>query len=100
MSLRGTATKEIATATGVSPRTISRILRLWKTTGQTAKHSLDKGRPRALTSLEVSYLVGLVERRPDIYVSELQQALFVAYDVEVDAKRKTMTRENNKRVQS
>jgi transposase len=54
MSLRGTATKEIATATGVSPRTISRILRLWKTTGQTAKHSLDKGRPRALTSLEVS----------------------------------------------
>lgn len=104
---RGQTPANIENATGISVRTVQRVRRLWLSTGRVAKHPLEKGRGRILTSLEVSvsdyslnsgftlqvlkaiillflqFLESLVEQRPDIYLKELQHALFVVYDVEV-----------------
>ncbi len=54
MSLRGMSNQEIEIATGIKTWTIRRLIRLWKFTGQVVKHPLERGRPRALKSLEVS----------------------------------------------
>lgn len=53
MSLRGMPTKDIASATGITARTIRRLLSRWKSTGETVKHPIDTGRPRVLTGLEI-----------------------------------------------
>lgn len=54
MSLRGMKTKDIGLATGIKPCTIRKWLQLWKATGALVKRPLERGRPRVLTSLEVS----------------------------------------------
>ncbi|KAF8811482.1 hypothetical protein BYT27DRAFT_7023783, partial [Phlegmacium glaucopus] len=84
MSHRGMTVKEIMNATGMGRMTIFRIKSNWKHTGRVIHTSLENGRPRILSSLEVSYLESLVEQTPDIYGRELQYALFVAYNVDVD----------------
>ncbi|KAF8805110.1 hypothetical protein BYT27DRAFT_7224881 [Phlegmacium glaucopus] len=84
MHLRGMCFRDIETATGIGIRTIQRIKRSWLLTGKVVNKPLEPGRHRCLTSLEVSYLESLIEQRPDIYMKELQHALFVAYNVEVD----------------
>jgi hypothetical protein len=45
--------KEIADATGISVRTVQRILEKWRTTGNCVKIPLELGRPRILTALDV-----------------------------------------------
>ncbi len=54
MSLRGMANKDIASATGIADRTIRRLLRQWNQTGEVVKHPIQTGRPRIMSSLEVS----------------------------------------------
>ncbi|KAJ7916717.1 hypothetical protein B0H13DRAFT_1550097, partial [Mycena leptocephala] len=77
------STNVIAKSNGVSPRTVQRVKRIWKTTGQVVNKSLANGRPRVLSSGDVSYLEGLIERTPDIYLSELQCYLETARDIHV-----------------
>jgi transposase len=94
------SSKAIAKSNGVSVRTIQRVTKRWRTTGQVAKRSIAIGRPRILSSIDVSvsrpmaidlrnllifsqYLEGLVERTPDIYLSELQSYLEAARDIHV-----------------
>ncbi|EDQ98175.1 uncharacterized protein LACBIDRAFT_336207 [Laccaria bicolor S238N-H82] len=91
MHIRGTSTTNIEQSTGISTRTIRRILKLWNDTGRVMRQPLEPGRPRVLNSLEVEYLESLIEQRPDIYVTELQNALFVTYGAEVDASTITQT---------
>ncbi|KAJ7939022.1 hypothetical protein B0H13DRAFT_1446856, partial [Mycena leptocephala] len=73
----------IAQANGVSQRTVQRVTNLWKTKGLVYNKSLAVGRPRALSSSDVSYLEGLIERTPDLLLSELQCYLETARDVHV-----------------
>ncbi|KAJ6571917.1 hypothetical protein B0H19DRAFT_935535 [Mycena capillaripes] len=73
-------------ATGISVRTIYCILSTWRSTGKVVRVPLELGRPRILTALDVSFLEGLVERTPDIYTFELQQALANVMGIEVDKK--------------
>ena len=54
MSLRGMANKDIASAMGIADRTIRRLLRQWNQTGEVVKHPIQTGRPRVMSSLEVS----------------------------------------------
>ncbi|KAJ7870636.1 hypothetical protein B0H14DRAFT_2345581 [Mycena olivaceomarginata] len=75
--------KEIADATGISVRTVQRILEKWRTTGNCVKIPLELGRPRILTALDVDFLEGLVLRTPDIYTFELQRALFLTTGLDV-----------------
>ena len=53
MCLSGMRTKEIENAIGIKSRTIRRLTRLWKSTGEVVKHPLEGGRPRILTSMVV-----------------------------------------------
>ena len=53
MYLRGTHPKDIKVTTGISIRTIQRLKKSWLLTGQVVKKTLEPGRPRTLTSLEV-----------------------------------------------
>ena len=50
---------EIAEVTEISERTIRRTLATWRQTGQVTRKPLQDGRPRILTSLEVSVCEGL-----------------------------------------
>ena len=54
MFLRGMTTEDIMDATGMGKTTIFRIKRNWKRTGRVVQKSLEHGRPRVLSSLEVS----------------------------------------------
>lgn len=100
MLLRGTRVKDIVQATGIGRMAIWRIKSNWRRTGRVVMRSLVHGRPRVLSSLEVSvsvfyhiavistytwkYLESLVEKTPDIYGGELQYALLVAFNIDVD----------------
>ena len=53
MSLRGMKGKDIELATGIKCRTIQWLISMWNSTGEVVKHSLERGRPQVLTSLEV-----------------------------------------------
>ncbi|KAH9028438.1 Homeodomain-like protein, partial [Lactarius deliciosus] len=75
---------DIAVATEISERTIRRVLKRWRETGDVICRPLQAGRPRELTSLEVSYLEGLITRSPDLYLTELKECLEETYGVGVD----------------
>ncbi|EJF60806.1 hypothetical protein DICSQDRAFT_32689, partial [Dichomitus squalens LYAD-421 SS1] len=75
---------DIAEITRIRPSTVRKVLRLWRTTGEVSQRSHITGRPRALTGLEIAYLESLIERKPDMYLSELKQQLEAAYEVRVD----------------
>jgi len=51
---RGQTPADVELATGISVRTVQRVRRLWLSTGWVIQHPLEAGRPRLLTSLEVS----------------------------------------------
>ena len=53
MSLRGMTAKAIKDATGICERSTYRVRSTWNSSGQVVRHSLNHGRPRALTALEV-----------------------------------------------
>ncbi|KAK6971351.1 hypothetical protein R3P38DRAFT_3242555 [Favolaschia claudopus] len=74
---------DIAAATDISERTIYRIIRTWRTTGDHVRIPLQLGRPRILTSFDVAYLEGLVARTHDIYLFELQECLYEATGLDV-----------------
>ncbi|KAJ6524183.1 Homeodomain-like protein, partial [Mycena capillaripes] len=84
MKANGSPREQIAEATGFHIRTVDRILSTWRATGKVARVPLQLGRPRILTSLDVLFLEGLVERTPDIYLFELQNALAEATGLDVD----------------
>ncbi|KAF8055895.1 hypothetical protein FPV67DRAFT_1433604, partial [Lyophyllum atratum] len=75
---------EIASKTHFSLRTVHRILKTWRETGEVSRSEGQRGRRRILNPYEVTYLEGLVEHTPDIYLRELQNALFKAFEVDVD----------------
>ncbi|KZT40204.1 hypothetical protein SISSUDRAFT_972953, partial [Sistotremastrum suecicum HHB10207 ss-3] len=92
--------KAIAAATEISERAITRVLKNFRDTGSvTGQRLCPIGRPRELSSWDVDYLESLIERKPDIFLSELQQSLRNACNVEVSAetigrslKRRGLTR--------
>jgi transposase len=59
------------------------VLRLKRLTGCVIKKPLQNGRPRALNALDIAYLEGLIERTPDLYLSELKAILEEMREVEV-----------------
>lgn len=101
--------KNIEQATGISRRTVNRVLKLHRTTGSVVRAPLQAGRERVLNSLHVAvgtryilsgqhllssrtqYLESLVERTPDIYISELQEQLEGAYGIRVSPPTITRT---------
>jgi hypothetical protein len=55
MSLRGALIKNIVSTTGICKRSVCRVLSTWRATGEVVRRrSLDNGRHRILSSLEVS----------------------------------------------
>jgi transposase len=57
MSLRGMKVKDIVNMTGICKRSVCRVRSTWKATGEVVRPSLDYGRPRILSSLEISVSV-------------------------------------------
>jgi transposase len=88
---------EIARLVGIHANTVRNIIKLWTTTGQVTRMNAQRGRPRELDNLELAvssffllshstsrspqYIEGLIERRPDIYLSEIQTDFETAFDI-------------------
>ncbi|KAG2749320.1 hypothetical protein P692DRAFT_201908963 [Suillus brevipes Sb2] len=94
--------KDIAHVTHSSHRTVNRVLRLSRLTGSVIQKPLQAGRPCLLTSSDATasiiiwhaklnyyshnshqYLEACVEHTPDIFLHELQSALWDARGVDV-----------------
>ncbi|KAI0338144.1 hypothetical protein BDW22DRAFT_1338441 [Trametopsis cervina] len=75
--------KTIAHSTEISERTIRRLLSLWRTTGKVTQDRYVDGRPRLLGMYDILYLESLISRTPDLYLSELRDALLRTRGVEV-----------------
>ncbi|KAJ2913748.1 hypothetical protein MD484_g6667, partial [Candolleomyces efflorescens] len=73
----------VAKVTGISKVTVNRVLKLSRETGSVVRVPLQNGRPRTLNSLHVAYLESLIERTPDLYLTELQEELEVSFDIRV-----------------
>ncbi|KAL1663510.1 Homeodomain-like protein, partial [Schizophyllum commune] len=84
MYARGQKPRQIAASLPFSRRTVDRVLSTYKATGDVTRKPLVTGRPRVLTAMQLNYLEGLIERKPDIYLAELRQHLLEAFDVAVD----------------
>ncbi|KAI5981096.1 hypothetical protein EDD15DRAFT_2184751 [Pisolithus albus] len=74
---------QIRSLTGVAESTQRRINALYRCTGEVAVRPIECGRRRVMHALDVMFLEGLVERRPDITLLEMQQALGEVCDVDV-----------------
>ncbi|KAJ7342372.1 hypothetical protein DFH08DRAFT_704026 [Mycena albidolilacea] len=84
MSTKGMPNKAIAAATNIGESTIKRIKRLWYTAGHVVVRPATNGQPPILSSLHLEYLEALIERQPDIFLSELKIALEEGRGVDVD----------------
>ncbi|KAJ6610370.1 hypothetical protein B0H10DRAFT_1811654 [Mycena sp. CBHHK59/15] len=77
--------EEIRAFTDVSPRQQRRILKRWRETSE-VKKTRDgpemRGRPRALSSEDVAFLQGTVDRTCDTYLDEMQESLGAICGVE------------------
>ena len=99
MADQGVKPKQIRQYTTVAESTQRRIRRLHRLTGEVAKKAIVCGRRRALTGLNVSvsgrllslaiiwltsqYLIGCIERRPDITLEELRTGLQASCGIDV-----------------
>ena len=54
MSLQGVLIKNIVSTIGICKWTVCRVLSTWRATGKVVRHSLDDGRHRILSTLEIS----------------------------------------------
>ncbi|KAJ6560057.1 Homeodomain-like protein, partial [Mycena capillaripes] len=86
MAEKGMKNDEIAAAINIGESTVRRIKRLWYTTGYVVAHPKKNGRPPILSTLDLEYLEALIERQPDIYLSELAVCLHEGRGVDVEAK--------------
>ncbi|KAF8237692.1 hypothetical protein L208DRAFT_1246195, partial [Tricholoma matsutake] len=69
--------------TSINICTMQHVLQLWRQTGYINKKPLQAGRPQALTGYYISYIEGLIERQPDIYLCEIQDHLLEAFDINI-----------------
>ncbi|KAJ3510040.1 hypothetical protein NLJ89_g4895 [Agrocybe chaxingu] len=67
--------EEIAEYTGIRPRTMRRLRQQYRETGEIERKPVVSGRPRLLNALDATFLEALVERQPDILVSEIMEYL-------------------------
>ncbi|KAG1741264.1 hypothetical protein EDB19DRAFT_1615180, partial [Suillus lakei] len=64
--------RQIVDCVGFSERTFWRIMKLWRETGDVVRHNTGlPGQPRSLHFEDVSYLLRLVNHRPDWFLDEL-----------------------------
>lgn len=70
--------------------TIYRILALHRRIGSVVTHDFPVGAPRKLTSLDLQFIRDALERNPDMYQDEIQEALRKECDAHVD--RSTVAR--------
>ncbi|KIJ15200.1 hypothetical protein PAXINDRAFT_77660 [Paxillus involutus ATCC 200175] len=75
--------KEIRALTGVAESTQRRINALYRRTGQVSAPPAVNGRSRTLNAMDVSFLEGLMERRPDITFNEMKKVLREVCNVEI-----------------
>ncbi|KAJ7220695.1 hypothetical protein GGX14DRAFT_353193 [Mycena pura] len=76
---------DIAAMTHMGLRTVERALSNYENYGDVVPpRKGPAGRPRALNRLDVCYLDGLVEKRPDSTLAELRDDLYTAMGVYVD----------------
>ncbi|KZP07590.1 hypothetical protein FIBSPDRAFT_707505, partial [Athelia psychrophila] len=68
-------TRDIADICQVSPRTVRRVLELWRRRGEVVRVPIVQGRPRGLDALDLAYLESCIERTPDVYLYELRTQL-------------------------
>ncbi|KAF8161882.1 hypothetical protein BJ912DRAFT_797737, partial [Pholiota molesta] len=67
----GVSDEHIARYTGIRPRTMRRIRAQFQKDGDVVKKPVVAGRPRLLNSLDAMFVQDLVERQPDIMLSEI-----------------------------
>ncbi|KAI0691759.1 hypothetical protein BC835DRAFT_1278930 [Cytidiella melzeri] len=75
--------RSIAHATGISERTVRRILQTWRETGEVCQRPYVDGRPRLLSMFNFLVLESLISRTPDIYLAELRDALLNIRGIDV-----------------
>ncbi|KAH9940660.1 hypothetical protein B0H21DRAFT_676921, partial [Amylocystis lapponica] len=86
----GMTRRKIRLLTGISERAQRRWKGIYDRTGDVIGRPLIAGRPRLLDAIDALFLEGCIERRPDIYVSELRKALLESRHV--DASEPTIVR--------
>ncbi|KAJ6448761.1 hypothetical protein C8R45DRAFT_850143 [Mycena sanguinolenta] len=84
--------RDIANMTKISGRAVHRTLKNYYDYGDVVPPKIAQtGRPRALNGLDICYLEGLVERRPDSTAAELRQGLREGMQIDVDESTITRT---------
>ncbi|KAJ7710629.1 hypothetical protein B0H17DRAFT_914253 [Mycena rosella] len=82
MSRNGRKQPDIAVDLNISLRSVEEILMKCRP-GLAPSTPQLRFRPRVLDTTDVDFIVGLVERTPDIYLYEIQKELLEACDVEI-----------------
>ncbi|KAI0076416.1 hypothetical protein K474DRAFT_1594745 [Panus rudis PR-1116 ss-1] len=65
--------KLVSRYTNISVRALKRLLHTYRKTGSVIRTPVCNGRPRILDIFEI--LIACIERRPDMYLTELQEEL-------------------------
>lgn len=80
----GFEVEDIAVLAACSVRTVYNVLALYRDFNAVHNpHARQRGRPRALTTNDTSYLHSLLRADPTLYLDELQERLYQARDVDV-----------------
>ncbi|KAF8325604.1 hypothetical protein F5887DRAFT_829027, partial [Amanita rubescens] len=76
-------------------RSLKRLRKTYRETGELVQVRVCDGRPRLLDSLDTAFIEGCIERQPDIYLKELQDLLREV--CHVDASPATISRTLHRR---
>ncbi|KAJ7615148.1 hypothetical protein DFH06DRAFT_961117, partial [Mycena polygramma] len=77
------STTEIATDLNMPLRVVQRVIQTWRELGEVCRDRRHRGRAPLMSPNNCKFVLALIDHTPDIYLDEIQEALFTQHDLDV-----------------
>ncbi|KAJ6532396.1 hypothetical protein B0H19DRAFT_1005033, partial [Mycena capillaripes] len=75
--------KEIAHDLNMPLRVVQRVKEMWAEIGEVCRDRRHKGRAPLMSSSNCKFVLALLDHTPDLFLDEIQEALFIQHDIDV-----------------
>ncbi|KAJ6522610.1 hypothetical protein B0H19DRAFT_857960, partial [Mycena capillaripes] len=74
---------EIAHDLNMPLRVVQRVMQMWTEIGEVSRDRRHKGRAPLMSPSNCQFVLALLDHTPDIFLDEIQEALFIEHDIDV-----------------
>ncbi|KAJ7230132.1 hypothetical protein GGX14DRAFT_337654, partial [Mycena pura] len=74
---------EIAISLDMPVRVVQRVIQTWNEIGEVCRDRRYIGRAPLMSPNHCKFMLALVEQKPDIYLDEIQEELYMQHDIDV-----------------